>query len=182
MTLDWKSLEKVHDYFKARAFALCEKGLELEPQLFVVQADQSGSLTRLALIPPGLVSKFMESGDSKDLMRAFLEELLTDGTPLRESLEQQMGGPPNVVVQVNEGWMTTATPLPKKGSEGASKRTEVLLITLHTSAFSVTVPHEIKTTPHRHAVAAKFPEQDRALAFRGRFALQDPTAGHPTRH
>lgn len=174
---NWAALKAVHDHFMRVAFDICARGEEIAPQLFVVRANSQGRVVKLLALPPGLMGRFMDSDRGKDAFSEFLADLLTEGTALREEILGQMGNEPNLLVQINEAWMSTlGKDQSPEGSIRPSRdpnRQEIIVITLHTPERSIPVMHRIVDKPKRHAERGEFPSPEDLTHTGGRFAMHE---------
>lgn len=173
----WAALKAVHDHFMRVTFDICARGEEIAPQLFVVRANSQGRIVKMLVLPPDVIGRFMSSDRSKDVFSEFLADLLTPGTPLREEILERMGTEPNLLVQVNEAWVSTLnSEEAPQGTVRPSKdpnRKEAIVVTLHTPLMSIPVMHPIVDQPKRHATAGPFPAPEELQRTGGRFAMQE---------
>lgn len=118
------------------------------------------------------VHEFMSSQEGRDRFSMFLREVLTEGSPVRESVARSLGFAPDALVHVDEAW----TAKPRTGEDPMSvvpsqrsDRQEVVMIAIH-HRWGATVlgMHPIIQLPTRHA---KFKKLDKAIAVVGRLAM-----------
>lgn len=175
----WESLKKIHDHFASVAIKCCDEGQEVAPQLFLVDALDSGEVRNMAVFPPEMVAFFFENGvRGKDMFAQLLHDLLKPGHPTQEKTREQLGFTPRLLVHVCEAWASVGKSL--EDMEGNyvppsqdPQRKECILVTLHMAGTSIPTMHVIETEPKRHAVKGEFPSPDTIPLFSGRLSMQD---------
>lgn len=178
--LQWSSLKAIHDQFAAVAFDLCVKTSEVPPTLIALKSDASGNVTRLVPIAAGDLHTYYGNDAGKDRIARLLKGLLTENTDEHRRFIACTGFSPDLLVQVNEAWLTPFQQnkdpgnscLPTKGIH----RKEVIAIILHTRQGTVAAFHEIVSKPTRHAVPSEFPKPEDAPKVTGRFSMQGVAA------
>jgi hypothetical protein len=174
--LPWSALKAVHDHFATVAFDICATSDEVPHTLMAVKADASGEVTHMAPVAAGSLHTYFRNDAGKDRFARLLKGLLNDSSEEHRHFVAFAGFSPDLLVQVNEAWMTAATPGTKPGTAGRSSksppRKEVIAISMHTRQGTVAVCHEIATKPKRHAVPAEFPTPEVAPLVSGRFSTE----------
>ena len=181
LAISWEALKSIHDRFPAVAMNTSNSGEEVAPQVFMLQLDSEFRIKRWIALAPQSLQTFFGSNQGKNAFSAFLRDVFTEGSPIREHLYQGSDQfEPHLLVQINEAWMLEAVPLegkpatiPDISPSMSPNRMEALLVTVHSDFGSIPVMHRIKDTPSRHVEEGEFPPPDSLVHFQGRFSLQE---------
>jgi len=178
--LPWSALKAVHNHFANVAFDICASSDEVPPALLAVKADETGEVSQMAPIEAGTLHTYFRNEAGKERFAQLLKGLLTEESEQHRRFVAFAGFSPDLLVQVNEAWMTPAHQGAAPGKSGraskSSQRKEVIAISLHTRHGTVAVCHEIAAKPTRHAVPADFPAAEKAGKVSGLFSVGDIAA------
>lgn len=177
--INWATLRDIHDHFAPIAVNLFNREGKAHPQLFLVELGDDKRPRRMLALPPELLGPLFSDGSSKDLLAEFMAQALNSTSALRQGLARHFDCRPEVIVQVNEVWMSKPASkdeeeLFKSGAMLPStdpRRQEAVMVTLHTAFGSVPCTHPIVDEPSRHCVKSAFPDESSIEHFGGRFAL-----------
>jgi hypothetical protein len=152
---------------------------KVNPMLFCVTLGaQSGEISAMGAFDPDFVAGFYNdrTGRGKDVLRVFIQGLTTPGSPMRAAMQEDQHLLPDIVVQISEAWMGTATSAEhwaalkaKYGSvEHVPGRTEGILIALHSSGYSTLGSCPILGNPRRAELGTLTTEDG---VFTGRLSM-----------
>lgn len=173
------ALERIHNVFYSAAAVVCEDGQAIEPQLSAYRVTNSGQVEHHFSFPANFVRSAFHDEGTKRGFAAMLRAFADPANPVTVGFTHILGFVPNLYVQVNEAWTVKrdAGFSPDLVVSEQPDRAECVLISLHVGLHTVSVFHEIATTPRRHLVRSPFLTPEAADHIRGRFVLHDPTHG-----
>jgi hypothetical protein len=173
-------MKGVHDHFATVAFSICASSDEVPHTLMAVKLDASAEVTHMVPVAAGTLHTYFLNEAGKERFARLLKGLLTDDSAEHHRFVAFAGFSPDLLVQVNEAWVTPVKRGTAPGKAGLPSKTghreEVIAISLHTRRGTVAVCHKIAAKPTRHAVPVDFPAADEAPEVSGRFGVGDITA------
>lgn len=175
----WSTLRALHDHFATIALHLFDQEGEVHPQVFVVEISNEQSPLKVLALPPELLRPMFSEEAAKDALASFMREALKESSALHKGIAHQFGCRPDVIVQINEAWLSRL----KEGAEHEKfitgqktpsedpLREEVVVVTLHTAMGSVPCLHSVVNEPTRHCRRSEFPDKGQSWQAGGRFVL-----------
>ena len=173
-----EQLATVYEYFAKKAVELFNTEGSVTPQFFMVGLGTSAAapIISLSAVDPRMVQSLLSSSKGKDMVKPLLRMLLNDDSPFRTMMKKKNLALPDVVVQINEAWMTTPERSPGwKEFEGSLEnlpgRQEAIVVAVHGPLQSAMGICPIDDTPVRRA---RYQEMESgAVLMTGRMSMNE---------